>query len=156
MQIKVDDLTRPEIRALLQEHLDSMYALSPPESVHALDLAKLRSHDITFWTAWDGALLLGCGALKQLDARHGELKSMRTPAAHRGRGAGRALLLHILNVAKARAYARLSLETGAVEDFLPAQKLYASAGFVFCGPFASYREDPHSLFMTLDLQTAKT
>nr|WP_315183230.1 GNAT family N-acetyltransferase [uncultured Albidiferax sp.] len=151
MHIETDDLSRPEIRALLQEHLDSMYALSPPESVHALDIAKLRAPDISFWTAWDGPLLLGCGALKQLDAHHAELKSMRTPAAHRGRGAGRALLMHILQVAQARGYTRLSLETGTASAFHPAQKLYASVGFTFCGPFASYREDPHSVFMALDL-----
>nr|WP_315245945.1 GNAT family N-acetyltransferase [uncultured Albidiferax sp.] len=151
MQIESDDLSRPEIRALLQEHLDSMYTLSPPESVHALDIPKLRASDISFWTAWDGPLLLGCGALKQLDARHAELKSMRTPAAHRGRGAGRALLMHILQVAQARGYTRLSLETGTAEAFHPAQKLYASVGFAFCGPFADYREDPHSVFMALDL-----
>ncbi|WP_367846224.1 GNAT family N-acetyltransferase [Rhodoferax sp. WC2427] len=151
MQIRTDDLSGPEIRALLQEHLDSMYALSPPESVHALDITQLRAPGISFWTAWDGPLLLGCGALKQLDAHHGELKSMRTPAAHRGRGAGRALLQHILQVAKTRGYARLSLETGTAEAFHPAQKLYASVGFSFCGPFAHYRENPHSVFMALDL-----
>lgn len=151
MHIETDDLTRPAIQALLQEHLDSMYALSPPECVFALDLAQLRAPDIMFWTAWDGPLLLGCGALKQLDTRLGELKSMRTPAAHRGRGAGRALLVHILETAKARGYTRVSLETGTVDAFHPAQKLYASMGFVACGPFASYREDPHSLFMTLNL-----
>lgn len=151
MHIEIDDLTRPSIHALLQEHLDSMYALSPPECVFALDIDKLRAPDITFWTAWEGPLLLGCGALKQLDARHGELKSMRTPAAHRCRGAGRALLLHILEVAKARSYTRLSLETGRVDAFLPAQKLYTSVGFAPCGPFSIYQEDPHSLFMALDL-----
>lgn len=128
-----------------------MYALSPPESVHALDIAKLRAPDIRFWMAWNGPLLLGCGALKQLAARHGELKSMCTPAAHRGRGAGRALLVHILETAKARGYTRLSLKTGTVDAFLPAQKLYASLGFVPCGPFAGYQEDPHSLFMALNL-----
>ena len=151
MRIETDNLSGPEIRALLQEHLNSMYALSPPESVHALDITKLRAPDITFWTAWDGPLLLGCGALKQLDIHHGELKSMRTPAAHRGRGAGRALLVHILQVAQARGYTRLSLETGTASAFHPAQKLYASVGFKFCGPFADYREDPHSVFMALDL-----
>ena len=151
MRIETDDLSSPEIRALLQEHLNNMYALSPPESVHALDITKLRAPDITFWTAWDGPLLLGCGALKQLDTHHAELKSMRTPAAHRGRGAGRALLVHILQVAQTRGYTRLSLETGTASAFLPAQKLYASVGFTFCGPFANYREDPHSVFMALDL-----
>lgn len=151
MQIEIDDLSRPQVHDLLQEHLDNMYELSPPECVFALDIDKLRAPDITFWTAWDGPLLLGCGALKQLDARHGELKSMRTPTAHRGRGAGRALLMHILQVAQARGYTRLSLETGTASAFHPAQKLYASVGFTFCGPFANYREDPHSVFMALDL-----
>lgn len=151
MQIEIDDLSRPQVHDLLQEHLDNMYELSPPECVFALDIDKLRAPNITFWTAWDGPLLLGCGALKQLNSHHGELKSMRTPAAHRGRGAGRALLTHILQVAQARGYTRLSLETGTASAFHPAQKLYASVGFIFCGPFADYREDPHSVFMALDL-----
>lgn len=151
MRIEIDDLTRPAIHALLNEHLQSMHALSPPESVHALDLSKLRSSDITFWSAWEGDELLGCGALKELDRTHGELKSMRTPQSLRRRGAGRAILEHALGVARARGYARLSLETGTVEAFVPAQRLYASVGFEVCGPFADYREDPHSLFMTLRL-----
>jgi putative acetyltransferase len=148
VKIDIDDLSRPAIHALLNEHLQSMYALSPPESVHALDLDKLRQPDITFWSAWEGALLLGCGALKELDAGHGEVKSMRTPAAQRRQGAGRALLAHIIDVAQSRGYQRLSLETGAMEAFKPAQKLYESFGFVYCGPFGDYRDDPHSVFMT--------
>jgi len=151
MRIEIDDLTRPAIHALLNEHLQHMHALSPPESVHALDLSKLRSPDITFWSAWEGDELIGCGALKELDPTHGELKSMRTPQAARRRGAGRAILGHALGVARARGYTRLSLETGTVEAFVPAQRLYASAGFEPCGPFAAYREDPYSLFMTLRL-----
>ncbi|MBB1604777.1 MULTISPECIES: GNAT family N-acetyltransferase [unclassified Variovorax] len=152
MHIEHDDLSRPAIHALLEEHLQSMRAWSPPESVHALDLDKLRQPGITFWSAWDEAgLLLGCGALKELDATHGELKSMRTPEAHRGRGAGRAILAHIISVATARGYERLSLETGATAPFAPAQRLYESAGFTRCGPFADYGEDPHSVFMTLAL-----
>jgi len=152
MHIEHDDLSRPAIHALLEEHLQSMRAWSPPESVHALDLDKLRQPGITFWSAWDEAgLLLGCGALKELDATHGELKSMRTPEAHRGRGAGRAILAHIISVATARGYERLSLETGATAPFAPAQRLYESAGFTRCGPFADYGEDPHSVFMTLVL-----
>jgi len=111
MKIELDDLSRPEIHALLDEHLQSMYAVSPPESVHALDLGKLRKPEITFWSAWDGSLLLGCGALKQLDPTHGEIKSMRTPSAIRRRGAGRAILTHIIAVARARNYERLSRET---------------------------------------------
>ncbi len=151
MNIRTDDLTHPAVHALLQEHLDDMHALSPAESVHALDLDKLRAPGITFWTVWDGDQLLGCGALKELDALHAEVKSMRTPAALRGRGAGRVMLQHILAAARQRGYQRLSLETGTVEAFIPAQHLYASAGFTPCGPFADYREDPHSLFMTLTL-----
>ncbi len=149
MHIEIDDLTRPAIRALLNEHLQHMHELSPPESVHALDLEKLRQPNITFWTAWDGPVLLGCGALKQLDSKSAEVKSMRTPNALRGRGAGRAILAHLMAVAKSRGYASLSLETGAVDAFKPAQKLYESFGFGYCGPFADYAEDPHSVFMTL-------
>lgn len=148
MRIQIDDLTHPAVHALLDEHLQSMYALSPPGSVHALDLEKLRQPDITFWSAWEGPLLLGCGALKQLDPLHGEIKSMRTPNAHRRRGAGRALLAHIIEVAASRSYERLSLETGSMEAFKPAQNLYASFGFSYCGPFGNYVEDPNSVFMT--------
>ena len=149
MQIRRDDLTGPEIRALLEEHLRNMHELSPPESVHALDLAKLRRPDITFWTAWsDEGELLGCGALRELTPRHGEIKSMRTPQALRRRGAGRALLLHIIDEARRRAYERLSLETGSNAPFLPAQRLYESAGFRTCPPFGDDAEDPHSVFMT--------
>ncbi len=151
MKIEVDDLSRAEIHALLDEHLQSMYELSPPESVHALDLEKLRKPDITFWSAWEDSLLLGCGALKELDRQHGEVKSMRTPSTLRRRGAGRAILAHILSVAKARGYERLSLETGSMQAFWPAQNLYASFGFSYCGPFGNYVEDPNSVFMTLRL-----
>ena len=151
MKIECDDLSRPAIHALLNEHLQNMFQLSPPESVHALDLEKLRRPDVTFWSAWDGELLLGCGALKELDPKHGEIKSMRTPSALRRRGAGRAILAHIIEVARSRAYERLSLETGSLEAFRPAQKLYESFGFTYCGPFADYREDPNSTFMTLRL-----
>lgn len=151
MIIELDDLSRPEIHALLEEHLRNMYELSPRESVHALDLEKLRRPDITFWSAWEGALLLGCGALKELDPGHGEIKSMRTPAALRRQGAGRALLAHILEVARSRSYERLSLETGSHEAFHPAQRLYEAFGFERCGPFADYRDDPNSVFMTMRL-----
>jgi putative acetyltransferase len=155
MKIDVDDLSRPAIHALLQEHLRGMHELSPPESVHALDLERLRQPGITFWSAWDGTELLGCGALKELDRHHGELKSMRTPNARRRRGAGRALLGHILAVARARGYARVSLETGSADAFRPAWTLYESVGFVRCGPFGDYAEDPHSVFMTLSLASPR-
>ena len=151
MHIEADDLSRPAVHALLEEHLHSMYEQSPPESVHALDLGKLRSPDISLWTAWDDGVLVGCGALKQLDATHGEIKSMRTPQALRRRGGGRALLAHIIGVARQRGYQRLSLETGSMDSFRPAQRLYESAGFVYCGPFGSYRPDPNSAFMCLHL-----
>lgn len=151
MKIEIDDLSRPEIHALLEEHLQNMYAVSPPESVHALDLAKLRQPGITFWSAWNGPLLLGCGALKELDAEHGEIKSMRTPSALRRQGAGRAILSHIIEVARSRGYGRLSLETGSQEAFEPARQLYESFGFARSGPFGSYAEDPYSVFMTMRL-----
>lgn len=148
MEIRVDDLTHPALHALLQEHLDDMHALSPRESVHALDLDRLRDPSITFWTAWDGGTLLGCGALKALDASHGEIKSMRTPRALRRQGAGRAILEHILAEARARGYARVSLETGSLDTFVPAHRLYEAAGFTRCGPFGEYKPDRHSVFMT--------
>ena len=149
MKIEIDDLSRPEVHALLDEHLQSMHQLSPPESVHALDLEKLRQPRITFWTAWEGPLLLGCGALKE--ASHGEVKSMRTPTALRRQGAGRAILAHLVAVAGFRSYARLSLETGSTDAFLPARRLYERFGFSYCGPFGDYQDDPNSVFMTLDL-----
>jgi putative acetyltransferase len=151
MKIEIDDLSRTEIKALLNEHLHGMYELSPPESVHALDLEKLRAPDITFWTAWEGSLLLGCGALKELDPKHGEVKSMRTPNARRRQGAGRAILAHIVSIARSRGYERLSLETGSMDAFKPAHRLYESFGFTFCGPFGEYVEDPNSVFMTMRL-----
>jgi putative acetyltransferase len=152
MRIETDDLTRPEIHALLDEHLQNMHALTPAESVHALDLDKLRQPGITFWSAWDGSRLLGCGALKELDPAHGEIKSMRTPAALRRRGAGRAILAHIIDIAHARAYERLSLETGSQDAFAPAHRLYEAFGFARCGPFGDYRDDPNSVFMSLRLR----
>ena len=151
MQIEIDDPARPDVYALLEEHLRNMHELSPPESVHALDVSRLKSPDITFWTVRDGDQLLGCGALKQLSARHGEIKSMRTPSTLRRRGAGKALLNYILSVAKQRGYTRLSLETGPAESFSAAHSLYAGAGFQECGPFGDYKVDPYSVFMTLEL-----
>ena len=151
MRIEIDDLSRPQVHALLEEHLSNMYELSPPEQVFALDLNKLRATDITFWTVWDEEDLVGCGALKELSPTHGEIKSMRTPAAARGRGAGRALLAHIISVARQREYMTLSLETGTHAAFEPAHNLYRSKGFAVSGPFGSYRPDPHSVFMELRL-----
>ena len=151
MKLEVDDLSRPAVHALLNEHLRSMYELSPPESVHALDLERLRAPEITFWTAWDGQVLVGCGALKELDRKHAEVKSMRTSNAHRRKGVARTILSHIIQVARSRSYERLSLETGSMEAFKPAQKLYESFGFTYCGPFGEYSEDPNSVFMTMRL-----
>jgi putative acetyltransferase len=151
MRIELDDPERPDVRALLEEHLRDMHELSPPESVHALDVSSLKGSDITFWSVRDGAILLGCGALKQLDREHGEIKSMRTPATIRRRGAGRAVLAHIVAVARSQGYKRLSLETGSMPAFVPAQRLYESFGFGYCEPFGEYKPDPHSVFMTLKL-----
>ena len=151
MRIETDNLTHPEVLALLNEHLSNMYELSPPESVHALDLSKLRAPDITFWSVWDGATLVGCGALKQMTATEGEIKSMRTPKALRRRGAGRAVLGHIIAEAKRRGYRRLNLETGSQDGFVPARTLYESFGFTYCGPFGDYKPDPNSAFMTMEL-----
>lgn len=151
MNIKVDDLSGPEIHQLLQEHLQSMARHSPPESVHALDIEALRKPEITFWTAWEGAALLACGALKELDTQHAEIKSMRTSTPHLRTGVARKMLAHIIEEAQRRAYRRLSLETGSMNAFAPARKLYESFGFSHCGPFAAYVADPYSVFMTRKL-----
>src|ERR1700688_2968874 len=154
MRIERDDLSRTESHALLREHLQSMHALSPPESVHALDLENLRRPEITFWSAWDGSDLLGGGALKELSPAEGEIKSMRTATAHRRKGVGRAVLSAILQEARRRAYRRLWLETGSAPAFEPAQALYLSFGFDYCGPFGEYVLDPHSVFMSKKLGEA--
>lgn len=151
--IRRDNLSGREIAELLQTHLDDAAKHSPPESIHALDLEGLRVPEITFWSVWSGGTLLGCGALKEFSAVHGEIKSMHTASVHRRKGVAAHLLTHILNEAKARSYQRLSLETGSMAAFAPARALYARFGFKTCAPFAEYREDPHSVFMTLDLRT---
>ena len=148
MQIKIDNLTGPEIHQLLQQHLQSLAQLSPPESCHALDIDALRKSGITFWTVWEHGELLGCGALKELDAQHAEIKSMRTASAHLRKGVAKTLLGHIIAEARRRAYRRLSLETGPMQAFEPARNLYADFGFSNCEPFAQYVEDPNSVFMT--------
>lgn len=148
MEIRIDDLRGPEIAALLEEHLQSMRQHSPPESVHALDLDKLRKPEITFWTAWDGKELLGCGALKELDPAYGEIKSMRTATRHLRKGVALSIMQVILAEAKKRSYQRLSLETGSMAAFAPARAMYARLGFQLCGPFQGYVEDQHSVFMT--------
>jgi putative acetyltransferase len=152
LRIELDDLSRPPVLALLEEHLRNMYELSPPDKVFAFDASKLKAPDVSFWTAWNDEVLLGCAALKELSSTQGEIKSMRTPSALRRTGAGRALLHHIIGVARSRAYRVLYLETGRHPAFLPAQTLYASAGFKLCGPFGPYRENGNSVFMSLSLK----
>lgn len=151
VEIRPDDLSGPAVQALLAEHLADMHSISPPESVHALDVEGLCKPDITFWAAWSGSELLGCGALKELDPSHGEVKSMRTAAAHRRKGVAQALLRHLVAVAIGRGYQRLSLETGSQDEFEPARRLYEGFGFSHCPPFGGYTEDPNSVFMTKDL-----
>jgi putative acetyltransferase len=151
LQIRIDDLRGPQIIALLEEHLRAMYRVSPPESVHALDLTGLRRPEITFWSVWSGAELTGCGALKELNKEHAEIKSMRTAEAHQRRGVASRLMKHIVAEAQQRGYRRLSLETGAQPYFEPARRLYGSFGFKPCGPFEGYVEDPSSIFMTREL-----
>jgi len=151
MDIRIDDLGGPEIAALLHEHLRDMHRVSPPESIHALDLESLRRPAITFWTIWDAGILAGCGAIKELDPQHAEIKSMRTASSHRRKGVAKQLLQHLLDVAKQRGYTRVSLETGSMDFFMPARALYASFGFENCPPFADYIEDPNSVFMTEQL-----
>ena len=150
-RIVLDDLQGEPIRLLLEEHLRDMRAWSPPESVHALDLDRLRQPDISFWTLWEGDDLLGCGALKDLGSYEAEIKSMRTAAAHRSKGVGDVMLRHIVSVAAVRGVKRLNLETGPQPQFAPARALYARHGFVECGPFADYEPDAYSYFMTRSL-----
>ena len=151
IKIVIDDLTGNEIKQLLQAHLDDMYATSPPESVHALDIDKLKASNITFWSAYINHTLVGCIALKELDELHGEVKSMRTSLAARNQGVASHLLSHLLKVAKQRAYQKLSLETGSMDFFTPARTLYEKYGFTPCGPFADYTDDPNSIFMTFQI-----
>ena len=151
LQIRPDDLSGPQIRAMLEEHLQHMRSIGPPESVHALELDELRAPDLSFWCAWRGEQLAGCGALKRLDAGHAEIKSMRTAAAARRSGVAAAMLAHLIEQAKARGLRQLSLETGSMIEFEPARQLYQRFGFVDCEPFADYLPDPASVFMTLRL-----
>jgi putative acetyltransferase len=151
MHIRAGGLDHPEVVALLREHLHGLAQLSPPESMHALGLDGLRGADVSFWSAWEDEQLLGFGALKRLDDRHAEIKSMRTAPAHLRQGVAAAILRHLLDEAVRRGYRRLSLETGSMAEFAPAHRLYARFGFVACGPFAQYVEDPNSVFMTKEL-----
>ena len=151
MEIRVDDPRRKQAASLLREHLEDVAMHSPAESIHALDIEALCSPGITFWTAWKGQQLLGCGALLELDRRHGEIKSMRTARDHLRKGVASRVLQHITMEAKRRSYTRLSLETGSMEAFAPARALYASFGFAVCEPFADYVPDRKSVFMTRTL-----
>lgn len=146
--ITISDPAVPETVALLEAHLELMRSTSPPESVHALDIEDLRTSDITFWTVHDDGALVGCGALKVLDDRHGEVKSMHVRHNMRGRGIAAALVEKIIQTAIDRGFTRLSLETGSTDHFIAARRLYARYGFLECGPFADYVEDWHSTFMT--------
>ncbi|GAA4847277.1 GNAT family N-acetyltransferase [Saccharopolyspora rosea] len=148
MEIVVDDLSGPEVAEFLDEHVREMRAVTPDGSKHALDLAGLREPGITVWTVRDGPAVVGCGALRLLDGRHGEVKAMRTAAQRKRSGIASLLLERIITEAVAAGLNRLSLETGAAEFFRPARKLYERFGFVRCGPFGDYRSDPNSVFMT--------
>ncbi len=151
IEIRPGGLSSPEVVELLQEHLDEMAQHSPPESSHALDIGGLRAPDVTFWSAWEESTLVGCGALKELDATHGEIKSMRTALSHRRRGVAAFLLEYIMDEARRRGYQRLSLETGSMEAFAPARAFYERFGFEYCAPFSDYVTDPNSVFMTRSL-----
>ena len=150
--MRVDDLSGQAIRALIARHLSGMHENSPPESVHAFDIDRLKDPAVTFWSAWVGEELAGCGALKRLDAAHGErrgeIKSMRVADGFLGKGVGRAVLEHIVAEAHKMGLASLWLETGSTDAFRPAIGLYGSAGFRRCGPFGGYGDDPFSVFMT--------
>lgn len=152
LELRRDDLTGPEVRALLTEHLDEMASHTPAESVHALPIDQLAAPGVTFWSLWSGDQLAGCGALKELDPTHAEIKSMRTTSQFRGQGLGAELLNRLLDEARGLGFTRVSLETGTNDPFIPARRLYARHGFVECEPFADYVLDPWSVFMTLDLR----
>lgn len=151
VRIVQDDLRGAQVIALLEAHRANMFEHSPPESVHALDLDGLRKPEITFWSAWEGDDLLGCGALKELSPTQGEVKSMRTAVAHLRKGVAARVLKHIIATASSRGYTHLYLETGPVAAFAPARAMYERHGFAYCGPFAGYVEDPFSVFMVRTL-----
>ncbi|MEM7493104.1 MAG: GNAT family N-acetyltransferase [Pseudomonadota bacterium] len=151
MRIKLANLDSEAFHALIDTHAALMLSLSPPDSCHFLNIDDLRTPDITVWEIYNDAQLVGCGGLKDLSSVHGEIKSMHTLNAWRGRGFGRAMLEHILQTARSRSYQRLSLETGSMDGFRPARRLYELYGFIECGPFGNYENDPNSLFMTLVL-----
>ena len=149
--IAVDDPLAADVRELVSRHLDFAMSLSPPENVFALDASGLVDPAVTFYSCRRGGGLLAIGALKHLGDYHGELKSMHTARAARRQGLGRAMLGHLIGVARERGYQLLSLETGSMDGFAPARGLYASAGFAVCGAFGRYQPSPHSTFMSLPL-----
>ena len=153
MQIKIDPLTNTLIETFLRQHLEDMRAVSPPESCHALDMQSLKHPSVTFWTLWEGDCLYGCGGMKAIDNRHAEIKSMRVAPEHRGKGLASFILEHILQEAKNKGFNRLSLETGSMDFFIPARKLYQNYGFIECAPFGEYKEDPNCVFMTYQITT---
>jgi putative acetyltransferase len=149
--IAEDNPLAADVRALLVRHLEFTTATSPPEDMHALDADGLLDPAVTFFSCRRAGKLLGVGALKRLDGQHAELKSMHTAAEARGRGIGRAMVGHLIGVARQRGYRRVSLETGSMPEFAPARALYASAGFAPCGPFGEYVPSRNSTFMTMAL-----
>jgi putative acetyltransferase len=151
MQFVLGLVTNANVVQLLQQHSDDMYATSPADSVHTLDIQALSQPDIRFWTLWDGDHLAGCGAIKRLDKYHGEIKSMRTTNAYRQQGIGTQILHHLIADAAQLGITRVSLETGSMTFFTPARRLYQKFGFQLCQPFAHYNADPNSVFMTRDL-----
>lgn len=151
LDIKVDNLSNEKVTQLISDHLHNMALYSPPESIHALDIEELKKPDITFWSAWEQAELVGCGALKALNTRHGEIKSMKTSPSHLRKGVAKQILQHIIKEAIIRGYSRLSLETGSIATFEPARILYEQFGFQYCAPFADYKKDANSVFMTKKL-----
>jgi putative acetyltransferase len=151
VEVRPGDFEDPRVLALLRVHLDGMRANTPAEHIFALDLSGLRAPDISFWTVWDGAELLGCGALKELDATSGEVKSMRTDPARLRRGAGAYLLRHLLDTARDRGYRRVSLETGVGPSFEPALALYRRFGFTPGPAFGEYAASEFNQFLHLDL-----
>lgn len=155
MDIRIGELNSEEVITLLKEHHTDMLSHSPPESVHALDLSALNSSDVTFWSFWVNQELAGMGALKELEKAHGEIKSMRTSTNYLRKGIASQILEHIINQANRRSYKRLSLETGTMDGFIPAQKLYQQFGFQECEPFGKYIKDPYSMFMTKSIDVER-
>ena len=151
LEIRTGDLEDPEVVAMLDEHLREMHRVSRPESCHVLQLGELKHPEVSFWAAYLFGKIAACAALKQIDSEHGEVKSMRTKLEFRGQGLGKRMLNHVVAEARSRGYRRLSLETGSMDFFAPARKLYCDYGFTECEPFDQYVEDPESVFMTLEL-----